>query len=152
MQVKISTILPCSPERAWQEVQTTKLLLYIAYPLLIFTPVKPNTFPETWGDESYLVRMRVLGFIPFGEQWIVIKRNVTSEKYELLDDGHSNLIKQWRHLITLERTPEGFTRYTDTVNIKAGLLTFGVWLFANIFYGYRQSRWHKLVSKNFNYE
>ncbi|MBL8097964.1 MAG: hypothetical protein JNK81_02225 [Anaerolineales bacterium] len=152
MQIKISTTLPCSTERVWQEVQTTKLLLYIAYPLVVFESVKPNIFPEVWSDKSYLVRMRVFGFIPFGEQWIVIKRNITEEKFELLDDGHSNIIKQWKHLITLKQTPEGFTRYTDTIDINAGLLTFGAWLFANIFYRHRQSRWHKLISKNFNYE
>jgi len=152
MQVKISTTLPCPPERVWQEVQTTKLLLHVAYPLVVFEPVAPRAFPETWSEESYLVRMRVFGFILIGNQWIVIKRKVTNEKFELLDDGHSNIIKQWRHLISLQRTPEGFTRYTDTVDIKAGLLSFGVWLFANIFYRYRQSRWRQLVKRKFNYE
>ncbi|MBV6392070.1 MAG: hypothetical protein KPEEDBHJ_01287 [Anaerolineales bacterium] len=102
MQVKISTTLPCSPERAWREIQLIKLLMHVAYPLVAFEPVEPNVFPATWSDASYLVQMRVFGFIPFGEQWAVIKLN--REKFELLDDGHSNLIKQWRHKITVQRT------------------------------------------------
>ncbi|NUQ58493.1 MAG: hypothetical protein HUU12_03815 [Anaerolineales bacterium] len=108
MQVKISTTLPCSSERAWREIQHINLLLHIAHPLVAFEPVEPNVFPATWSDASYLVQMRVFGFIPFGEQWVAIKLN--HEKFELLDDGHSNLIKQWRHKITVQRTRATPTR------------------------------------------
>jgi len=152
MLVKISTVLSCPPERVWQEVQTPRLLLQIAYPLVVFEPVQPSAFPETWDEENYLVRMRLFGFLPFGEQWIVIKKTISGEKYEMLDDGHSRIIKQWRHLITVQQTSEGFTRYTDTVDIEAGWLTPGIWLFATIFYSHRQRRWRKLVGKDFRYE
>lgn len=150
MQVKISTLLPCPPERVWQEVQFFKLLLHVSRPLVAFDPVQPNTFPATWSNEKYLVRMRLFGFLPLGEQWIVI--TLDDVKRELLDDGHSALIKKWRHRITVEPTPEGFTRYTDTVDIEAGLLTFGVWIFANLFFRHRQGRWRKLVNADFKYE
>lgn len=149
MQVKISTTLSCPPERAWQEIQQVKLLLHIARPLVVFEPIQPNTFPATWGNEKYLVRMRLFGFLPLGKQWIVI--TLDDVKCELLDDGQSELIEQWRHRITVEPTPEGCTRYTDTVDIEAGLLTFGVWLFANVFFRHRQNRWRKLVNRNFIY-
>lgn len=149
MQVKISTTLPCSSERAWREIQHINLLLHIAHPLVTFEPVEPNVFPATWSDASYLVQMRVFGFIPFGEQWVAIKLN--HEKFELLDDGHSNLIKQWRHKITVQRTSEGCTRYTDTIDIKAGIFTFGVWLFANVFFRHRQRRWRRLICNDFKY-
>lgn len=151
MQVKISTLLHCAPERAWQEVQTSRLLRYIAYPLVHLEPITPRTFPETWSEGRYLVRMRLFGFLPFGTQWIVIRRAVTPGIYELLDDGHGDFIARWHHLITLRPTPEGFTHYTDVVDIEAGVLTVGVWLYASLFYRYRQMRWRRLVMSNFNY-
>lgn len=151
MQVKISTLLHCAPERIWQEVQTTNLLRHIAHPLVLFEPITPNTFPKKWSDERYWVRMWLFGLLPFGKQWIVIRRTEMQGEYELLDDGHGDMITRWRHLITLRPTAEGFTQYTDTVDIGAGLLTFGVWLFANFFFRYRQSRWRRLVARNFNY-
>ncbi|MDL1945130.1 MAG: hypothetical protein AB1509_00695 [Chloroflexota bacterium] len=152
MQVQISTILKSAPDRIWQEVQTSRLLQYISQPLLVFTPVSPSAFPETWGNGNYQVRMWLFGVLPLGTQWIVIRHIASSEGYDLLDDGHGNLITRWQHLISLRPTPGGFTLYTDTVNIDARWLTFGVWLFANIFYRYRQSRWRRLVRRNFNYD
>lgn len=152
MQVQISTILKDAPDRIWRDVQTSKLLQYIAQPLIVFEPVSPPTFPEIWGDGNYQVRMRLFGVLPLGTQWIVIRHMASSEGYDLLDDGHSNMITRWQHLISLRPAPEGSTLYTDTVNIDAGWLTFGVWLFANIFYRYRQSRWRRLVRRNFSYD
>lgn len=101
------------------------------------------------GNGNYQVRMWLFGVLPLGTQWIVIRHIASSEGYDLLDDGHGNLITRWQHLISLRPTPGGFTLYTDTVNIDARWLTFGVWLFANIFYRYRQSRWRRLVQKEF---
>lgn len=152
MQVKISTLLRRDPERIWQEVQTTRLLRYIAHPLVLFEPIIPKTFPEKWSDERYWVHMKLFGFLPFGKQWIGIRRVAKPDEYEILDDGRGEMIARWRHLITLRKTPEGFTQYTDTVDIEAGWLTLGVWFFANVFFRYRQRRWRRLVARNFDYD
>lgn len=152
MRIHVSTQLKGTPGRVWQEVQTSKLLEYVARPLIVFEPISHPAFPEIWGNGCYQVRMRLFGVLSLGKQWIVIQPNVSPEGYDLLDDGHGDMIARWRHLITLRPTPEGFTQYTDTVEIDAGLLTIGVWLFAHIFYRYRQSRWRRLVRRNFNYD
>jgi len=39
------------------------------------------------------------------------------------------------------------SRYTDHVDISAGLLTPGVWLFASLFYRARQQRWKRLLAE-----
>ena len=41
------------------------------------------------------------------------------------------------------------TRYTDEVSIDAGLFTLPIYIYAFIFYSYRQMRWRKLVNLNF---
>ena len=63
-----ATILDCPPERAWQEVQTSRLLTYITSPLVRFVPVDPPTLPAVWSEERYLVQMRLFGLLPFGTQ------------------------------------------------------------------------------------
>lgn len=152
-----ATILNCPPERAWQEVQTSRLLAYITAPLVVFEPVSPPSLPERWAEERYLVRMRLFGRVPFGTQWIVITTPVMDgtagrQHYELRDNGHGEVIAVWDHRIVLRETEDGRTHYTDQVEVKAGLLTPFIWAYASLFYRYRQHRWRKLVAHDFAYE
>jgi hypothetical protein len=155
MLAEISTVLHCPAERVWQEVQTSRLLRYVTQPLLTFQPIEPAALPAVWVEGSYLVRMRLFGFIPLGTQSIVIKHPTVDPAkpgiYRILDDGHGQLIARWHHLITICAMADGRTYYTDRVEVRAGLLTPLIWLSANIFYRYRQSRWRRLVALNFDY-
>jgi hypothetical protein len=152
MKLKLSTRLNCAPKTAWQYVLTPALLEYVAHPLVRFEAVDAPHFPEQWIEGDYKSRLRLFGFVSFGEQTIGIRINEARQKentfYELLDDGHSNLIPIWRHRITLEAR-EGQTLYTDELELRAGLFTPFVWLFAFLFYRHRQRRWRKLVTQNF---
>jgi hypothetical protein len=151
-----ATILDCPPERAWQEVQTSRLLTYITSPLVQFVPVEPPTLPAIWSEERYLVQMRLFGLLPFGTQWIVITKPVLDvtpgrRHYELRDNGHGDVIAVWDHWIILRETEDGRTHYTDRVEVKAGLLTPFIWAYASLFYRYRQHRWRRLVRSGFAY-
>jgi hypothetical protein len=117
-----------------------------------FEAVAPSSFPPHWSNGDYVSRLTVFGIIPFGEQTIGIRidpaRQEEHKHYELLDDGHSKLIPTWRHLIRIEANGNQ-TLYTDELELRAGLLTPFVWLFALVFYSHRQRRWRKLVGENF---
>ena len=152
MRIQISTVLHSQPERIWKELQMCRLLFHVASPVVVFEAINPSVFPEFWSDGKYQVRMWLFGFIPLGKQWIVIQHQSMQTGYGLLDDGYGDIIQVWRHLITLNPTPEGFTQYTDTVDIEAGWLTIGAWMFANLFYRHRQNRWRHLVDGNFRFE
>ncbi|MBP2621254.1 hypothetical protein ACVRXQ_07520 [Streptococcus panodentis] len=78
-----------------------------------------------------------------GRQAVVISYPTGSD-FSLLDDGHSQLIKQWRHLIQLNPEGQG-CRYQDILEIEAGLLTPLLAGFARLFYRHRQRRWLKLA-------
>lgn len=152
-----ATILDCPPERAWQELQTSRLLVFITAPLVRFVPVEPAVLPTIWADERYLVRMLLFGKLPFGTQWIVITRQVIAttpgqQHYELRDNGHGNIIATWDHRIIMRETEDGRTHYTDQVEVRAGLLTPFIWAFASLFYRYRQHRWRRLVARGFSYK
>jgi len=93
--------------------------------------------------------MLAFGLFPIGEQTIGIEYPLEDGRRRILrDNGHGALIKQWDHWIFVEPDGEG-TRYTDRVDVDAGLLTPFVSAFARIFYRHRQRRWRRLVQTDF---
>lgn len=155
MIVQRTIFLPCPPAQCLAEVQTPRLLIHVASPLVRFIPVQPNAFPATWEAKPYLVSMRLFGWLPIGRQVIDISRRDRSAEMghfhiEFRDNGHGTLISGWDHLITIEAAAQG-CKYTDRVEVKAGLLTPFVWLFAWFFYRHRQRRWQRLAEAGFSY-
>jgi hypothetical protein len=148
MQVDISTDLDCSMDDAITHAVTTRLLNFVAYPLIQFTPLEPHIWPQTWVEGTYWVGVRVFGFVPFGKQAIVISYPDLATGFLLRDNGHSALVKVWDHTISIS-TASGRTRYRDTVTIDAGLFTLPVWLFAQVLYRHRQRRWRLLAKRSF---
>lgn len=147
MEIKLSSLLDCQVEKAWEQVMGTKLLLYVARPLVVFKPVQPSVLPDVWSEGRYQVEMFVLGFIPFGKQWIVISKD--EKKYQLRDNGYGDLIRTWDHRISMQHTGNNKTYYTDKVTIHAGIWTPVIVLYALLFYWWRQKRWKKLVRNGF---
>lgn len=151
MIVARSTFLPGSFERCLEQVVTTRLLRYVAWPLVTFVPVSPPVLPERWEEGKYVVGLRLFGFIPLGRQTIDISVPSRSGSHIVLrDNGYSSLISRWDHLITI-RSAQGGCVYTDRVEIKAGVLTPIVWAFTWFFYRHRQRRWQQLVRQEFEY-
>lgn len=155
MLIDRTCLLPCSPQRCFAEVQTTQLLRYVANPLIGFYAIDPPTFPERWSEGKYKVGLRILGCIPIGSQVIQISQGELSDdetgfRVQLRDNGHSALVARWDHRITIESAPGG-CRYTDKVDIQAGIFTPLVWAFAWVLFRHRQRRWQRLVRQDFEY-
>ena len=155
MKLTVSTNLPCPPEWAWSELRKPSTLIHVGSPLLRFELVEPDEFPETWEEATYRVKLKMFGVIPMGSHHVVITDTQTDEtpgaqRYGIRDNGFGDLVKKWDHVITIRENSDGTTHYTDTVHIEAGILTIGVWLFASLFYRYRQIRWRRLVRRAFN--
>ena len=156
MIIHQSSIFNARPEQVWREIQSTRLLHYVSSPLLTFTPVDGKSLPEVWQQGKYAVKMKLFGILPLGEQFIDIAQPSQEEcnghRYAMLDNGYGQLISKWRHFITIDDEGEGTTKYTDLVEVQAGLFTFMVWVFASIFFWHRQRRWKKLIQNGFNYQ
>lgn len=150
MRVSISTVLACDFERAVAEVKTPRLLRFVAAPLVRFTPVTPERYPEIWSEGTYWVRLHLFGVVPFGQQAIVISMPSATGAFILPDGGYSALIETWDHTIRIVPDDAGVL-YRDDVEIRAGFFTPFVWLFAQLFYRYRQRRWKLLVARGFGY-
>lgn len=155
MKVVVTTILDAPVERIWAELKTTRLLKHVAAPLIAFDPIDPATMPAQWDDGYYLVSMWFLGFIPIGRQRIVTSTPQPEDQargvFRLRDNATGDIAKVWDHLIVIEARTDGRTAYRDEVEVKAGALTPGVWLFAQWFYRHRQARWRRLVREGFRY-
>lgn len=151
MRVDLSTELPCKLEDAVSHVMTTRLLQYVAHPLLSFSSLRGSNLPQTWTTGTHWVRLKLFGFLPFGRQAIVISMPDVPNAFAIRDAGYSALIPVWDHLITIESSPGG-VRYRDQVEVRARVLTPVVWLFAQIFYRHRQRRWLRLAANGFDYD
>lgn len=150
MRIQRSMVLDVSAERAWAMVGRPDLLQHVVYPLQVFEPMDPDALPAVWSDGRYKVRCRMFGIVPVGEQWIVISTvEAGPGRYVLRDDGHGDLATRWDHCITIRPISIDRCRYTDEVEIEAGLLTPFVVAFAWVFYRHRQRRWRALVASDF---
>src|SRR5690606_24160856 len=150
--IKLTTALAARPERVWAEVQTSRLLQHVAAPLVRFRAINPIELPEAWADASYEVQVLVFGWLSAGRQLVRISRSESGTARVLRDDGSGQLARVWNHTIRVEPSPGGGTRYTDIVEVQAGVLTPFVWAFAQMFYRHRQRRWRALVERGFDYE
>jgi hypothetical protein len=151
MKVDLAIVLPCDLEAAAEQVMSTRLLQYVAHPLVAFSPVAGTAFPDRWTEGTHWVRLKLFGFLPFGRQAIVISRPLLPGGVAIRDAGHSALIPVWDHVITIQPT-EGGVRYRDEVTVSARVLTPLIWLFAQLFYRHRQRRWLRLASTGFDYD
>jgi ligand-binding SRPBCC domain-containing protein len=150
MKVDIATTINLPPDEVWQRVQTPELLMHIAAPLIQFRLIEPATATAFKDGDQFRVGMKLFGFLPLADQWIVPSIHLPTDSAwprKLRDNGHSALISTWDHWITVEPDGKGGTLYRDEVEVKAGLLTPFIWLFAQIFYRHRQRRWRALAKK-----
>lgn len=150
MLVKVMSVFNCNSDQLFNEIKKSKSLFYIAEPLVKFVEVENHLIPEFWEEGKYLIKMYILGFIPFGSQWIII--SMDDDIKNIRDNGYSKIIKKWDHNVYLKDIGNNRTLYADTIEINAGILTLFIVLFANIFYRFRQKRWKKLINNKFDYE
>lgn len=61
---------------------------------------------------------------------------------------HGGLLQAWNHTLHVKPLAENSCRYSDTVDIEAGIATGVVVAVAGGIYRYRQRRWHKLVVRH----
>ena len=148
MKVSRSTIIDIAPDVVWSEVQTARRLVHITWPLMRFVPVGDQPLEHFKPGGRYQVKLRLFGVLPFGTHWIVTSVHGPETGQwpkRLRDNGYSALIDKWDHWITVTPDVGGGTRYSDDVEISAGIMTPFIWAFAQVFYRHRQQRWRGLA-------
>ena len=148
MKVVLSTKIDLPAETVWAEVQTARLLIHIAWPLLRFVPASTEPLDAFKPGGRYLVKLRLFGLLSFGTQWIVTSLHKPQQgewPKRLRDEGYGAIIRKWDHWITIAPNLDGSSNYQDKIEISAGILTPFVWAFAQLFYRHRQRRWRGLA-------
>ena len=95
---------------------------------------------------DYVLKLYLFGFLPLGNHTIrLINIDRSENKIESTESGL--LARVWNHTIQFQEIEENRIYYTDTIEIKAGILTPMIWSFAQLFYRHRQRRWRKLLKQ-----
>lgn len=145
MKVAVSTQLNVSAESAWQLVTQSNTLTFVTRGLMGFRPAS-GSFPKQWNQgETQKMRILLFGFIPAWQHQITFKE-ISAPKKQLLTHESGGVISVWNHLISVTEKSATGCQYNDIVEVKAGIFTPLIWLYAHAFYRYRQWRWHKLVN------
>lgn len=146
MIARISTIMRTNEDRMWQKLQKVSSLMYVASPILKFRPQKGYSLPDKWiiGTE-YKLRISSFGIIPLGNHFIRLVE-LNQETKRIVSNEHGMLTRVWNHTITFNEIDDQTIRYTDEIEIEAGIMTLFIWLFAHIFYRHRQRKWKALLA------
>jgi hypothetical protein len=144
MFVNVETELNLPAEAAWQTVLRSDTLLYVNRGMLGFRWLTPR--PETWqaGGDS-LVRLFFFNFLPAWKHNLRIAA-VDPDRRTIASEESGGPVKTWNHQITIESIGASRCRYSDRIEIRAGMLTLPVTLFAHTIYRFRQWRWRRLAA------
>jgi hypothetical protein len=148
MRVFVQSELPCDADRAWEQVQTLALLREICRPLIRLAPARGAAeLPARWeAGSTVLLRPFLFGAIPLGTRSLHWER-ISPQQREMQTREHDPIVRRWDHRIQVESLGPGRCRYTDDVDVEAGVLTLPVWLFAQVFYRRRQRRWRQVARR-----
>jgi hypothetical protein len=147
VQVRLESVLPCSADTAWEEVQKTALLAEIAWPLITFGPADDGPLPERWPNGGTVaVRSYMFGVLPLGTRTLTIEP-VAPGARAIQTREHDPLIRRWDHYIRIDDAGANRCRYLDRVDIDAGVLTLPVWLFSQLLFRHRQRRWQRVAQR-----
>jgi hypothetical protein len=147
MRVYVETQLPCEGDSAWDAVQTAALFSEVAYPMATIRPPVGETLPERWQPESSIrCRCYLFGLIPIGTRTVQFEK-IDHESREMQTRESDPLVRRWDHVIRVRPDGPGRCRYSDEIEIKAGMLTLFIWLYAMVFYRHRQRRWRRVARR-----
>jgi hypothetical protein len=138
-----SVELEADAELVWQAVKTPVAFRTVTRGLLRM-PVIANRDGEWHEGETVVGWVFLFGFVPFSRHHLHIAA-IDNEHRVLRSQEHGGLVRQWNHEIEVEPISASHCRYTDRIEIDAGLFTPVVVAYARAFYALRQRRWRKLA-------
>jgi hypothetical protein len=146
MTATISTYFNCSEEELWSKIKEPWSLQYVSAPILSFKPINDVALTGDWVvDKPYPLKLYLFSVIPLGTHTIKLV-NIDKETRTIQSREQGFLAPIWNHDIHFSEYEPGKVRYTDSIEIKAGLFTPFIWLLAHFFYRHRQRRWRTLLA------
>ena len=126
-------------DAVWEAVQRSDTLIHVNRGMLGFHWLTPR--PKVWRTgEGFTVRLLFFNFIPAWKHSLRFAR--VDEARQIIDSEETGgPVTTWNHRIQIEPIDSTRCRYSDTIDIRAGIFTLPVALFAHTIYRYRQWRW-----------
>ena len=145
MKAIVKTQLDIPVKEAWELVKQSSTLVYVCKGLLGFEG--SHRFPKKWQEGDVIrTRLKLFGVLPVWKHSLRFI-SISEESNVIYTEEKGGIVRCWNHEIKFEAKNEFSCLYTDTVEIKAGLFTPIVWLFAKALYKYRQNRWNYLIQQ-----
>lgn len=143
MIATIAADLDVAAETVWAAVKRVDTFLYVTRGALGLS-VTGGLPVEFRRGQDIRGRLLLFGVVPVWQHDLHLVR-VDDARRELYSNECGGPLRAWNHRITVEPTGADRCRYTDVVEIDAGLLTPLVWVVAQGFFRYRQSRLRRLL-------
>ncbi|MDC8454760.1 MULTISPECIES: hypothetical protein [Marinobacter] len=145
MRLRLTTTFPAPADHVWALVRKSSTLLFVCRGLLGFR--RAEDFPQQWRNgDTEVARLLFFGCIPAWKHSLTFERIDDDARILSTREG-GGLVPVWDHIIRVTPNGNQACTYLDEVEIKAGVLTFVMWLYAQTFYRYRQLRWRTLLRK-----
>ena len=145
MIARISTYFNCTEEELWEKIIEPKSLQFVASPILSFNPIVKGELDGEWViGKTYELKLYFLNILPLGRHRIKII-TIDRKSNIIVSNEIGALAPVWNHTIRFGQCERRKLRYIDEIEIKAGWLTIGIWVFSHLFYRHRQRRWKILL-------
>ncbi len=142
MRVQVQTIFPRSASKVWDLLLRQETFLYITHDFISYSDTEKWPAKLFTEGETLTTRVQLLGRGPSSHHYVRIIR-VDEDQGKIETDESGGLFKTWNHQMKVQPISESECRYTDRIELEAGLLNPLVWMFARSFYRCRQRRWQQ---------
>lgn len=154
MRVRLDLLLDCPADAAWEAVHSPAVFQAVSGPITTAESLEPGGFPERWPGGEHRVRLRMLGLLPMGTQVIRLRDETRPDGARIVHDeggplsGAMTVVTGWHHQMAIAPnplSPATRTRFHDTLDVRAGLLTPFAWLGFAVFWRMRGRQIQKLA-------
>jgi hypothetical protein len=144
--VHLATELPTDADRVWAAMCHPASFLYVCRGVIGFPALIGRTEPMRQGEKG-TSWMWLFHVIPLSQHTIHVT-DIDESTRSIRTREHGGFLRAWNHTLHVEPISASRCRYSDTVDIDAGILTPAVAKAALAIYAYRQRRWRKLVAQH----
>lgn len=115
----ISRVYPVSAEVLWQDILDPRALAESMTGALSYSGLPEDPVFE---GQRIVVSIKRWGWLPLG-QWTIDVIRRDDERFILESAEHGGLIRRYRHRLEVEPLGDTEARYTDYLDVDAGILT-----------------------------
>lgn len=140
-----STVLDASADLVWDAVKTPAAFRTVTRGILTLPVIRARS--DLWREgETVIGWVFLFGIVPFSRHHLHVAR-IDDSTRTLSSRESGGAIKIWNHDIEVKPINAVSCRYRDRIEIRAGIFTPLIVMYAKWFYRMRQRRWRALAKR-----